>query len=120
LATKTQDVAEGAQKDAAEVISGIGQQINLAGDLQNNAGKLYLDGANIFGGAADIENKYLSLTTDAYKHLSDAYKAAANYYLGAGELEVRANTSGGGGGVHGVQFSHVDLDNTILRPGAHW
>jgi hypothetical protein len=120
LASQVQGQAAEAQKGAAGIISDIGQQISSAGSLQSNAGQLYAAGANIFGSAADIEKGYLALTNDAYKGLSDAYSKAAKYYLDAADTEVRANTSGGGGGSHGVQFAHVGLDGEILRPGMVW
>jgi phage-related protein len=120
LASQVQGQAADAQKGAAGIISDIGQQIGSAGNLQSNVGQLYAAGANIFGSAADIEKGYLALTNDAYKGLSDAYGKAANYYLGAADAEVRANTSGGGVGSHGVQFAHIGLGGEVLRPGMVW
>lgn len=106
-----------ATKGQADTIATQGAGMKSVADMFTTAGELFGDAAGVMGNAATLNNNYLGLLNDAYGNVTSAQQEAAKTRLDAANIEVNANTSGGG--VRGFTSS-PSANVEVNKPTGNW
>lgn len=85
-----------ASKGQSDTIAAQGNGMKGVADMLAEAGRLFGSAASVMGNAASLNSNYLKLLNDAYGNVSSSQLKSAGVKMDAANIEVNANTRGGG------------------------
>ncbi len=106
-----------ATKGQADTIAAQGSGMKSVADMFATAGSLFGDAASVMGSAATLNTNYLNLLNDAWGDVASAQQKAASTRLDAANIELNANTSGGGVSRGGVNVTSAEESDPWAATG---